>query len=128
MVDMDSSRSALRALYDEITTLSGWSMRDVADRSTRRGARGITKSRIGQLVNAFPLEAISRDNIESLADGLGITAERVALAAIQSMGFRFADHSITPAEAIQRDTTLSADTKQALLAILRGVGERRRGA
>lgn len=119
MAGMESGRSALWELYTEITTLSGWSMRDIAERSTRLGAPGLSKSRVGQLVNAQPLEAISRDNIVSLADGLGVTAERVALAALQSMGFRLADEGITPAEAIARDPYLSEDTRSALLSILR---------
>lgn len=116
---MSGAQSALRELYDEITDKAGWSMRDVAKRSTRLGAPGVTKSRVGQLVNANPLQSISRDNIISLADGLGTTAELVALAAMQSMGLLFADQAITPEQAIQRDPFLSPDTKQALLAILR---------
>lgn len=128
MSRVEGGRSALWELYTEITTLSGWTMREVAERSTRLGAPGVSKSRVGQLVNANPLESISRDNIVSLADGLGISAERVALAALQSMGFRLADAGITPVEAISRDPYLSEDTRSALLSILRTAGERRRGA
>lgn len=121
--------SALGRLYDSITRANGWAMRDVADRVTERseGTLSLSKSRIGQLVNPDPLPAISSDNIAALAVGLGISPDRVARAAIEAMGFRLPSTDLTPAEAIQRDESLSADTRNALLSILR-TAERRRGA
>lgn len=119
-------RSPLGQLFDEICRVQGWSHQDVADRSMLRG-EGLVKSRVGQLVNPNPLERISRGNIIALANGLGISPERVALAVIQSMGFKVADAGISPAEAIARDPHLSLDTKDALLSIIRNA-EGRRGA
>jgi len=126
MIDM-KSRSPLRELYDSVTQANGWSMRDVASRAAARNAE-LSKSRIGQLINADPLESISAYSIHALAAGLGVAPARVALAAVQSMGFSVAADDITPAEAIMRDETLSADTKDALLSILRAAQGRRRGA
>lgn len=114
-----TDRTPLRDLYDEVTRINGWSLRDVE----RRG--GISKSRIGQLIKADPLEGIQAGAIYRLAEGLGVSPDRVALAAIQSMGFRVSSDGITPAEAIARDETLSEDTRSALLAILRGARVKR---
>jgi hypothetical protein len=108
-----------------------WSLRDIEARIERAGG-SLKRSRIHQLVNANPLESIKTDVILDLAAGLGVSPDRVAVAAIQSMGFRVSVDDMTPAEAIMRDDRLSRDTREALLAILRGVGagdtERRRGA
>jgi hypothetical protein len=79
-------------------------------------------------VNAWPLDSITASALHALALGLGIAPERVAIAAVQSMGFRVQVDGLTPAEAIMRDETLTDDTKRALLSILRSAGEGRRGA
>lgn len=127
MDDM-KSRSALGELYGSVTAANGWAMRDVEAQSKRRG-EPISKSRIGQLVNANPLEGIQASAIYALAAGLGISADRVALAAVQAMGFRVGVGEVTPAEAIMRDGSLSEDTRRALVSILQAAGdERRRGA
>ena len=122
-----TDRTPLRALYDSVTQANGWSMRDVERRIADRGER-LSKSRIGQLINTWPLESIAADKIHALAAGLGIAPARVALAAVQSMGFNVSIENLTPAEAIMRDDTLTDDTRAALLSILRASAERRRGA
>lgn len=124
-----TKRSALGVLYDDVTAANDWSMRDVARRVTERSGGGLSlsKSRIGQLVNAYPLPSVSGEAIDALALGLGVSRDRVARAAIQSMGFRIAGDDLTPAEAINRDAHLSDDTRRALLSILRAT-EGRRGA
>jgi len=122
-----TDRTPLRALYDSVTQANGWSMRDVERRIADRGER-LSKSRIGQLINTWPLESIAADKIHALAAGLGIAPARVALAAVQSMGFNVSIENLTPAEAIMRDETLTDDTRAALLSILRASAERRRGA
>lgn len=124
---MTADRTPLGQLYDSITAANGWSMRDVERRIAERDGK-LSKSRISQLVNGWPLDSISGDAIRSLAAGLGVAPERVAIAAIQSMGFRIHVDSMTPAEAIARDESLTEDTRRALLAILRSAAERRRGA
>lgn len=126
MVNVNENRSPLRELYDSVTSANGWSTRDVEARVEARGGR-LRRSRISQIVNAWPLDSISSDAIHSLALGLGISPDRVALAAIQSMGFRVHADSMTPAEAISRDESLSDDTRRSLLAIL-AAAEGRRGA
>jgi transcriptional regulator with XRE-family HTH domain len=130
MNDM-TDRSPLAILVDEVCEANGWSRREVARRVKQAGGT-LSPSRLGQLLGENPLGGIQADKIYDLADGLGISAERVAVAVMQSMGFRLSDSSVTPAEAIRRDPYLSQDTKQALLAILRSSGARvdggRRGA
>lgn len=126
-MDGMTHKSPLRELYDSVTQANGWSQRDIVKRIGDRG-ESLSKSRIGQLINTWPLESISAGAIQALAAGLGVAPARVALAAVQSMGFQVASESITPAEAIMRDESLSADTKAALLSILRAAEGRRRGA
>lgn len=123
---MGTRTSRLGQLFDAVTEANGWSMREVEKRITARGDQ-LSKSRISQMVNADPLESIAAGPIHALAKGLAISPDRVAMAAVQSMGFRIAGEDISPAEAISRDETLSEDTRRALLAILRA-GEGRRGA
>lgn len=127
MGDVNMDRTPLGQLYDSVTRANGWSMRDVERRIMGSGGK-LSKSRIGQLVNKWPLESITGDAVRMLALGLGVAPERVALAAIQSMGFRVHVDSISPAEAIARDETLSEDTRRSLLAILAAANEGRRGA
>ena len=122
-----TDRSPLRELYDSVTRANGWSSRDVERRIEERGEK-MSKSRIGQLINTYPLPSISSDKIHALAVGLNVAPARVALAAIGSMGFRVHVDALTPAEAIARDETLTEDTKRALLSILRAAAEGRRGA
>lgn len=113
-----TNRTPLGELYETATRVNGWVMREVAERARERGG-DISKSRIGQLVNENPLSSISAGMIDALALGLNLSRDRVALAAVQSMGFRVGDtNTISPAEAIARDADLSADTKVALMAIL----------
>lgn len=121
--------SALGKLYDSVTQANGWALREVETRIKVRsdGQLSMSKSRIGQLINSDPLEAVTADNIECLAIGLGVSRDRVARAAIESMGFRLPSEDLTPAEAISRDITLSEEIRAALLSILR-TAEGRRGA
>lgn len=130
MVNVNTNRSPLGELYDSVIKANGWSIREVAARIEERTAGlGIKKSRIGQLVNAWPLDSqISGEVIRQLALGLGVAPDRVAVAVIQSMGFRVHADSMTPAEAISRDESLSDDTRRSLLAILAAATEGRRGA
>lgn len=118
--------SPLRELYDSVTAANGWSTRDVERRvvAQSQGTSKLSRARINQIVNAEPLTSITAEAIHSLAAGLGVSPARVALAAVQSMGFRVADDAITPAEAIRRDVGLTEHTKRALLSILQAEGRR----
>lgn len=120
-------RTPLRELYDSVTEANDWSTRDVEKRMIDREA-GMKRGNLNRLINTWPLSSISASAIHAIAIGLGISPDRVAVAAIQSMGFRISVDDVTPAEAIMRDTDLSDDTRAALLSILRGASERRRGA
>lgn len=124
MDDMNK-RGALGDLIATVCQANGWSYTDVANRANRTlGDQVLSKQNISRLVNEYPLTSITRGAIRALAAGLGVSADRVALAAVQSMGFRPPELDMSPAEAIQRDASMSADTKGALLAILRAAGER----
>lgn len=123
-----SNPTPLRELYDSVTRANGWSTRDVERRIEERGYTGMKRSNVNRIINAWPLPSIGPEAIRAIAAGLGIAPERVAIAAIQSMGFRVSSESVTPAEAIARDETLSEDTRAALLSILRTAQDRRRGA
>jgi len=125
MVDM-SSISPLRELFDSVAQANDWSQRDVARRIEDRGHK-LKRSRINQIINARPLDSITAEGIEAIADGLGISHDRVAVAAVQAMGYRISVADITPAEAIMRDTALSEATRRALLSVLRA-DEEVRGA
>lgn len=124
MVDM-TTRTPMRELFDSVTRANGWSQREVERRIADRKYQ-LSKSRINQLINDYPLESISNNAIMAMAIGLGISPDRVALAAVQSMGYRIGGENLTPAEAIQRDATLSDDTRRALLSILRAAETERR--
>lgn len=128
MGDVNQNRTPLRELYDNVVQANGWSLRDVERRIKERWGDGMSKSRISQVCNADPLPSISGEAIRALAVGLNVTPERVAVAAVQSMGFRIFSDSISPAEAIKSDETLSEDVRRSLLAILSSAGEGRRGA
>lgn len=122
MVDMKKP-NAIGELVNAVCDANGWSRNDVAKRSDG----GFSKSRLGQLCSDYPLSGIQRDMIHALALALGVTPSRVAVAAIGAMGYQVPTADITPAEAIQQDTSLSDDTKRALLSILRTAGEVRAG-
>jgi len=118
-------RGALGELVVTVCTANDWSYADVATRANKAtGESVLSKQNVGRLVNEYPLKGVTRAAIHALAAGLGISPDRVALAAVQSMGFRPPEVDITPAEAIQRDPSLSADTRAALLAILRSSSQR----
>lgn len=119
MADM-SKRSPLAELVDEVCAANDWSRREVARRAQARG-HDLSPSRLGQLLNEYPLPGIQSDKVTALAVALAIPEERVARAVIASMGFRIdPDGSgTTTAEAILRDPGLDESTKAALLAVLR---------
>lgn len=115
-----SRRGPLGDLIEEVRALNGWSQQQVADRANKAlGERVLSKQNVSRLTAEYPLTSVTRRAIQALAAGLGVSADRVALAAFQSMGFRPPAMDLTPAEAIARDPSLSTDTKGALLAILR---------
>lgn len=119
-MDGMSKRGPLGDLIEEVRSLNGWSQQQVADRANKAlGERLLSKQNVSRLAAEYPLTSVTRKSIQALAAGLGVSPDRVALAAFQSMGFRPPAVDLSPAEAIARDSSLSADTRNALLAILR---------
>lgn len=127
MARVKKAPNALGVLVDQICDANGWSRREVADRAKAAGHE-LSHQRISQMCGDDPLPGIQGDKIHALAVGLRTSPVRIALAAMAAMGVPVSNEDISPAEAIMRDPHLSEDTKQALLAILRGASERRRGA
>lgn len=122
----DTNRGPLGELITTICEANDWSYADVANRAIKSlGPGAVSKQNVSRLANEYPLRSITRTAVQALAAGLGISPDRVALAAVQAMGFRPPVADLTPAEAISRDPGLSVDTKAALLAILRSTAERR---
>jgi transcriptional regulator with XRE-family HTH domain len=119
--------NALGVLVDEVCEANGWSRRDLARRAEERGHE-LSHQRLSQMCTADPLAGIQADKIFAIAAALGVSSARVAIAAVEAMGVRISDTSITPAEAIARDQTLSEDTRHALLAILQAPRRGVRGA
>lgn len=82
----------------------------------------MSSSRLGQLLNQDPLPGIQAERIDDIAVGLGIGRDRVAVAAIEALGFALPDSAPGPAEAVRQDPTLPEPTRQALLAVLAAAG------
>jgi transcriptional regulator with XRE-family HTH domain len=119
-MDGMSRHGPLGDLIEEVRHLNDWSQQQVADRANKAlGERVLSKQNVSRLTTEYPLTSITRAAVRALAAGLNVSPDRVALAALQSMGFRPPAADLTPAEAIARDSSLSVDTKSALLAILR---------
>lgn len=116
--------NALGDLIDEIRRANDWSEDRVVQNAVKAGAK-LGRSNLNALATTVPLPGIQRATVQALADGLGVSADRVALAAMQGMGFRPPVGIVSAAEAVQRDPSLSEDTRTALLAILRAAASSR---
>lgn len=117
----------LGELVNAVCEANGWSRNDVVARANAKGG-SLTKSRLGQLCSDDPLPGIQADKILDIAIGLTVSPARVAVAAVRAMGYDVPTEDLTPAEAIYADPTLSADTKTALLSILKAAGAEVRSA
>jgi len=117
--------NALGELMESVRNANDWSYGDIA-RNTEGvdGVKELSRSNVQRLATDYPMASITRSAVLSLAAGLRVSPDRVALAAVQAMGFRPPVTETTAAEAVQRDPNLSNDTRRALLAILRSIGTR----
>jgi hypothetical protein len=106
----------LGRLISEVQAANRWSYADIADNAQTAGRR-LSKSRVESLRNAR-LPSISVKAIESLAAGLRVSPDRVAQAAIESMGFALATEAGTAQSAIASDPALSEPVRRVLLAAL----------
>lgn len=118
--------NALGELMRSVRDANGWSYPDIARQTTAAGHK-IGRSNVQRLATDAPLIGITRAAIQALATGMRVSPDRVALAAVEAMGFRPPGPEITAAEAVQRDPDLSNDTRRALLAILRSTSDRNAG-
>src|SRR3954451_23175587 len=103
-------------LISEVQAANRWSYADIADNAQSAGRR-LSKSRVESLRNAA-LPSISVKAIEALAAGLRVSPERVAQAAIESMGFALEAGSASAEAAIASDPALSEPVRRVLLAAL----------
>jgi hypothetical protein len=110
--------NALGDLIDEIRRANDWSEERVVQNATRAGAK-LGRSNLNGLATQLPLGGIQRETVQAISDGLGISPDRVALAAMQAMGFRPPVGLVSAAEAVQRDPSLSKENQAILLTILR---------
>lgn len=113
--------TALGRLISEVQAANKWSYADIADNAKEAGRR-LSKSRVESLRNAR-LPSISVNAIESLAAGLRVSPDRVAQAAIESMGFAVAEGATTAESAIASDPALSEPVRRVLLAALAAAHE-----
>lgn len=107
---------ALAALIDTVRTANGWSDRDVVRQAEARGENlsrtDVSNYRLRGMVQLVPEKMIA------LAAGLRIEPYRVALAVLEDRGIAIPLDARTPEQAIRFDETLTAETRENLLAIL----------
>jgi transcriptional regulator with XRE-family HTH domain len=116
-----SGPSALGRLISEVQAANKWSYADIAE-NARVAGRQLSKSRVESLRNAR-LPSISVKAIESLAAGLRVSPDRVAQAAIESMGYVLETEAVTATSAIASDAALSEPVRRVLLAALAAAHE-----
>jgi hypothetical protein len=109
---------ALGRLIRDVQQANGWSYADIA-KNAERGGRSLSRSRVESIRND-PLTSIGVKAITALAAGLEVPADRVAQAAIESMGYPSptTGEALSAAEAIEREPGLSATSRRVLLAAL----------
>jgi hypothetical protein len=110
------SLTALGRLISEVQSANRWSYADIASNATAAG-RKLSKSRVESLRND-PLPSISVKAIEALAAGLRVAPNRVAHAAMESMGYALATESLDAAQALAGDPALSDPMRRVLTAAL----------
>jgi transcriptional regulator with XRE-family HTH domain len=117
--------TALGRLIAEVQAANRWSYADIAE-NARLAGRRLSKSRVESLRNAR-LPSISVKAIEALAAGLRVSPDRVAQAAIESMGFALATESASAQSAVASDPGLSEPVRRVLLAALAAAHEQPAG-
>lgn len=115
-------KHALATLIDQVRAVNGWSDTDVVERARKRGHQ-LSKSNVSR-VRLDDVQSIKGDLIRALADGLGISPNQVAAAALASMGLPLYDVAGWDTEqAIRRDPALSERSRRVLLALLHELQE-----
>jgi transcriptional regulator with XRE-family HTH domain len=121
----EGGATALGRLISEVQAANKWSYADIAE-NARLAGRRLSKSRVESLRNTR-LPSISINAIESLAAGLRVSPDRVAQAAIESMGYALASEAVTAQSAIASDPALSEPVRRVLLAALAAAHEQAGG-
>jgi hypothetical protein len=110
----------LGELMESVRNANDWSYGDIARHTEGiAGVKALSRSNVQRLATDYPLVSITRGAIQGLAAGMRVSPDRVALAAVQAMGFRPPVADMSAAEAVQRDPSLSSDTRRIVLTILR---------
>jgi transcriptional regulator with XRE-family HTH domain len=113
--------TALGRLISDVQVANKWSYADIAANAGAAGRR-LSKSRVESLRND-PLPSISIKAIEALAAGLHVSPDRVASAAIETMGYAIATEGASAHSAISSDPSLSEPVRRVLLAALSAAHE-----
>lgn len=116
MPDAVDDVTALGRLIREVQRVNGWSYAEISRNASAAGRR-LSKSRVESLRND-PLPSISVKAIHALAAGLRVPPERVAGAALETMGFGAAPGEVDAAAAVAADPALSDAMRRVLLAAL----------
>ena len=112
-----NSRHPLGRLIASAQEAKGWSERQLEQQAA--GRSGLGKSNISKIKN-HPIVSIKGDVIKGLAELLSIPEERVARAALESMGFELTgERSTTLAEAVHEEPNLTDKDRRLILALLR---------
>lgn len=107
----------LGALIDKAKSVNDWSDVDVARRAKGRG-HTISKSNIAR-IRTEPVTTIVGKQLFALSEGLGIPVQRLAFAALESMGIASYETSAADAEqAVRLDATLPEHVRRTLLTII----------
>lgn len=116
----------LAQLIDGVKSANGWSDPDLV-RNAEQKHYVLSKSNISRYRK--PLVSIKGEVILALAAGLRVSADQVAVAAIESMGIPLPSYdAATPEQAIRLDLALSARDKQTLFAVLKQLREGSHGS
>ncbi|MFI7585061.1 hypothetical protein ACH9DO_14870 [Kocuria sp. M1N1S27] len=115
----------LGALIRDLQVSTGWSYRDLAQRSP--AGTGLNKSRWGEL-RRDEVKTFSGAQLLGIAETLGLPASIVGRAALATMGVTARDGSAARVEdAVRTDNELSEHDRRILLAVLREMRMERGG-
>ncbi len=104
---------ALARLIEDVRATQGWNQSELGRRA------GLSRARIGQLIND-PVKAVpSRDTVIQLARGLGLPPWVVMDAYLESLGLPTRPTHITVEDAVRADPSISVEGKEAVLALAR---------
>jgi hypothetical protein len=117
-----SGPTPLGRLISEVQAANRWSYADIAA-NARSAGQDLSKSHVEALRNKR-LPSISAKAIEALAAGLRVPPDRVAQAALETMGYSLSSGGgATAHEAVAADPGLSEPVRRVLLAAIAAAHE-----